>query len=295
MPRDAESPILIAGPTASGKSALALQLARRHGGVVINADSMQVYGELRILTARPSAAEEAAAPHRLYGHVSAAEAYSVARWLEDVAAILGEAERSGARPIVVGGTGLYFKALTEGLSPVPAIPPELRQRWREAAAAARPGDLHRMLAERDPVMAARLAPGDTQRLTRALEVIDGTGRSLAEWQALPGRPLVDPMGAERIVVGLARSDLQERCDRRFDGMMAAGALDEVRALLGLALPTGAPARRALGIAALAAHLSGHLSLDEAIARAKVETHQYVKRQQTWLRKHMADWRGACGI
>lgn len=290
MPRDGASPILIAGPTASGKSALALQLARRHDGIVINADSMQVYRELRILTARPSADEEAIAPHRLYGHVSVAEAYSVARWLDDVATVLDEAERSGARAIIVGGTGLYFKALTEGLSPVPAVAPAVRRRWREAAAVAGPGELHRMLAERDPAMAARLAPGDAQRIARALEVIEGTGRSLAEWQALPGRQLVDPTRAERILVNLPRSELQQRCDQRFDAMVAAGALDEVQRLQALSLPSDAPAMRALGVAALAAHLDGRLALDEAVARAKLETHQYVKRQLTWARKHMRDWK-----
>ena len=289
MPRDAQSPILIAGPTASGKSALALQLARRHDGIVINADSMQVYRELRILTARPSADEEAIAPHRLYGHVSVAQAYSVARWLDDVATVLDEAKRAGARAIIVGGTGLYFKALTEGLSPVPAIPPAVRQRWREAAKFAGPGELHRMLVERDPAMAVRLAPGDVQRLTRALEVIEGTGRSLAKWQVLPGRPLVDPTRAERLLVNRPRSELQQRCDQRFDAMMAAGALDEVQRLLAQRLPADAPAMRALGVAALAAHLCGRLALDEAVARAKLETHRYVKRQLTWARKHMRDW------
>lgn len=295
MPRATQSPILIAGPTASGKSALALQLARRYGGIVINADSMQVYRKLRLLTARPTAEDEAAAPHCLYGHVGATEAYSVARWLEDVAAALAEAMREGARPIIVGGTGLYFKALTEGLSPVPAIPLEVRRRWREAAAVAVPGELHRMLALRDARMASRLAPGDVQRVTRALEVIDATGRSLEAWQALPKRGLVDPMLAERILVGLPRAELHLRCDRRLDVMIAAGGLDEVRALVALGLPSEAPVMRALGVAPLAEHLAERLSLDEAVTQAKAETRQYVKRQETWARKHMRDWRVENGI
>ena len=175
-------PILIAGPTASGKSALALELAERHGGVVINADSMQVYAELPILSARPTGEDEAQAPHRLYGHVSARVPYSVARWLEDVAAVLAEAIADGRRPILVGGTGLYFKALTEGLSPLPKVPADIRARWRETAQRSAPEMLYELLRKRDPAMAHRLAPGDVQRVTRALEVIDATGRSLADWQ-----------------------------------------------------------------------------------------------------------------
>ena len=290
MLRDARSPILIAGPTASGKSALALQLARRYGGVVINADSMQVYRELRILTARPSTDEENTAPHRLYGHVSSTIAYSVARWLDDVAVALGEAEREGARPIVVGGTGLYFKALTEGLSPVPPIPAEVRGRWRETAQSAGPGEMHRMLEALDREMAARLEPGDIQRIIRALEVIDATGRSLAAWQTMPGCPLVEASSSERILVNLPREELHRRCDKRFDLMMAAGALDELRGLVALSLPRDAPAMRALGVAPLAAHLAGLTSLDDAVARAKAETRQYVKRQETWARRYMRDWR-----
>ena len=284
-----ETPLLIAGPTASGKSALALVRAKRDGGIVINADSMQVYADLAILTARPSHAETAEAPHRLYGHVPAAETYSVARWLEDVRAVLDEALSLRARPIIVGGTGLYFKALLEGLSPVPPIPAEIRLRWREAALAAEPGDLHRRLAECDPLMAVRLAPGDTQRITRALEVFAATGRSLADWQREPGRPLIDAINTERNVVSLPRETLRHRCDRRFDLMMAAGALDEVRNLLGQRLASDLPAMRALGVGPLAAYLAGTMTCEEAVARAKLETHQYVKRQETWLKRQMSDW------
>ncbi|MGD9804778.1 MAG: tRNA (adenosine(37)-N6)-dimethylallyltransferase MiaA [Hyphomicrobiaceae bacterium] len=280
--------ILIAGPTASGKSALALDLARQRGGVIINADSMQVYRELRILTARPSEHEERSAPHRLYGHVSAADAYSVTRWLADVETALAEARDLGLCPIIVGGTGLYFKALTEGLSPVPPVPSEVRERWR-AEARERPEHLHEMLRQRDPIMAQRLGGSDVQRITRALEVIDATGASLAEWQSRPGDPLVRAETCERVLVVRPRAELHSRCDRRFDEMMAMGALDEVRALGQMNLPSELPAMRALGVAPLMAHLGGHLTLAEAVERAKTETRQYVKRQETWVRKFMRDW------
>ena len=282
-------PLLIAGPTASGKSALALEVARRDGGLVINADSMQVYRELPVLTARPSPDDETAAPHRLYGHVASAEGYSVARWLEDVARALDEAARSERRPIVVGGTGLYFKALSEGLSPVPPIPDEVRLHWRRMAAELPPGALHAELARRDADLARRLAPGDIQRVTRALEVVEATGQSLSVWQSHLGQPLIATNEAECVVVAVPRDELHRRCDRRFDQMMAAGALDEVRALLRLAVPADRPAMRALGVRPLARHLAGEVSLDEAIAMSKVETRQYVKRQETWLARFMSDW------
>lgn len=282
-------PILIAGPTASGKSALALELAEACGGVVINADSMQVYAELGILSARPSDEDEARAPHRLYGHVPASEPYSVARWLEDVAHVVAEAEASGRRPIIVGGTGLYFQALTEGLSPLPPISADIRQHWRSQSQQVQPEALHAMLRERDPVMADRLAPSDAQRVTRALEVVEATGRSLAEWQKVRTRPLVDRASAECWLVSRPREELHRRCDQRFDLMIQAGALQEVQALMQLGLPAGLPAMRALGVQPLAAHLAGRLALDEAVARAKAETRQYVKRQETWARRYMADW------
>jgi tRNA dimethylallyltransferase len=280
---------LIAGPTASGKSALALELATRHGGIVVNADSMQVYAELPILSARPSVEDEARVPHRLYGHVRASEPYSVSHWLEDVAVALAEAHATGLRPIVVGGTGLYFNALTQGLSPVPPVADEVRERWRQMARVTTPEELHRLLKERDPVMARRLAVRDVQRVTRALEVMEASGRSLAEWQQTAGEPLVDPETADRRIVVRPRDELHWRCDLRFDLMLEAGALGEVRALLQLDLPVDNLAMRALGVRPLAAHLADQLSLDEAIARAKAETRQYVKRQETWARRYMAEW------
>jgi tRNA dimethylallyltransferase len=291
LPQD--SPILIAGPTASGKSALALERAEACGGVVINADSMQVYAELSILSARPSAEDEARAPHRLYGHIPASEPYSVARWLEDVARVLAEAAESGRRPIIVGGTGLYFQALTEGLSPHPAISADIRAHWRAQSQQVRPEVLHARLRERDAVMADRLAPSDVQRVTRALEVIEATGRSLSEWQQVRGRPLVDRARAECWLVSRPRDELHRRCDQRFDLMIQAGALQEVETLMQLGLPQSLPAMRALGVQPLVAHLEGRLTLDVAVARAKIETRQYVKRQETWARRYMADWPRRC--
>lgn len=281
--------ILIAGPTASGKSALALALAERLGGTVINADSMQVYRELSILTARPTGAETSRAPHRLYGHVAAREAYSAGRFVREAGAAIAEAHQQGRVAIVVGGTGLYLKALTEGLSPIPPIPEPVRGYWRERAQALGADDLYRELCSRDPTMARRLASGDVQRITRALEVLEATGRSLAAWQAIPAAPAPGVERARRLVVHCERGELSRRIDERFQRMMAAGALDEVRALLALALPPALPAMRALGVAPLARHLTGQIGLEEAVARGQAESRQYAKRQFTWLRRNMITW------
>jgi len=289
MPFPSTSPILIAGPTASGKSALALRMAEALGGVVINADAMQVYRELPILSARPTAEDEARAPHRLYGHVPAAVAYSTGRYLADVAVALAEARAQRQRPIVVGGTGLYFKALLEGLSPVPPIPEGVRTHWRAFAAAEGAAALHAMLATRDPEMAGRLSPTDTQRLTRALEVIDATGRSLADWQRQPGSPLLTEADTVRLVLRPERDWLMARCDARFDAMMAMGALDEVAALQAAGLDPKLPAMGALGVAPLLAYLRGEVRLKQAVERAKLDTRQYVKRQTTWLKRNMMSW------
>lgn len=283
------SAILIAGPTASGKSALAADLARRYRGVVINADSMQVYRDLRILTARPGDEELAAAPHELYGHVDGAEAYSAGRWVADAARVIQRCRDDGLMPIVVGGTGLYFKALLEGLSPIPDIPPDIRSRWREEAAHARPGELHRRLSERDPATAARLIPSDLQRLTRALEVLDATGLGLSEWQKQKGTPVLPAGSAKRYVLSPERSALHAAADARFDRMMKEGAMEEVRTLAGRGLPPSLPVMRALGVGPLLAALAGRIPLSEAIDRSKLDTRQYIKRQETWLRKHMTGW------
>jgi tRNA dimethylallyltransferase len=281
--------ILIAGPTASGKSGAGLEFAASVGGTIINADSMQVYRELRLLTARPSEADEARVPHRLYGTVSAAEAYSVGRWLGDVGSAIAEAQREGRLPILVGGTGLYFKALTEGLAPVPDIPTEIRSYWREQSERLGRDALHVELVARDPAMAARLGPADPQRIVRALEVIDATGVSLAEWQGGNAAPLLAPGDALRLVIAPEREPLYAAIDARFDRMIEQGALDEVRALLALKLDPGLPAMRAHGVRELAAYLSGALTREEAVAKAKTESRRYAKRQMTWLRRFMADW------
>jgi tRNA dimethylallyltransferase len=283
------APILIAGPTASGKSAFALSLAERVGGTVINADAMQVYRELRLLTARPSEADERRAPHRLYGHVPGSEAYSAARFATEAATAISEAQAAGRTPIVVGGTGLYFKALLEGLSPMPAIPDEIRAGWRARASEEGPAALHASLATRDPEMAARLRPTDPQRLVRALEVLDATGVSLARWQERPGVPLAQAVPGRAFVVAPEREVLRARIDARFDAMLANGAADEVRALLQHGWSPEQPVMRALGVAPLAGMLAGRLTPCEAADASKAETRQYAKRQLTWLRRHMIAW------
>jgi tRNA dimethylallyltransferase len=288
-PRD-ERAIVIAGPTASGKSSLALALAERCAGVVINADSMQVYRELSILTARPTAQEEARAPHALYGFVSGAEGYSAGRYASDAAHAIGKARSGGRVPIVVGGTGLYFKALFQGLSPVPAVLPAVRAHWRGQALHLPAAELHAILVRRDPLTAARLMPSDPQRIVRALEVVDSTGRSLAEWQRTPGVPVLVECQTVRLLVLPDRRTHAATIDARFDAMLAAGALEEVRGLLALGLSDELPIMRALGVAPLAAAIAGKLALSAAAARAKADTRQFSKRQGTWWRRNMITWR-----
>jgi tRNA dimethylallyltransferase len=287
---DANNAIVIAGPTASGKSALALAIAERVGGMIINADSMQVYRELRILSARPTREEEARVPHALYGFVPAREAYSAGRFASDAATAIAKAQSEGLRPVIVGGTGLYFKALLEGLSPVPRIDSAVRDHWRGEAERHGAPELHQRLAERDPVMAARLAENDTQRIVRALEVIEQTGRSLAEWQKLRDPPVLDEAETVRLLVTLDRAALQARADARFDRMMGEGALEEAKAIAELNLDPTLPAMRAIGLRPLLAALSCESSLDDAIAAAKLETRQYIKRQDTWFRRYMISWK-----
>ncbi len=290
-PFDARA-ILIAGPTASGKSGLALRLAEQLGGVVINADSMQVYRELRILTARPTPEEEARAPHALYGCVSGAEAYSVGRYGADAATAIAAARAEKRVPIIVGGTGLYFKALLEGVSPGPATDPDVRAHWRAQAAQRPAPELHAILAQRDPAMAARLMPTDPQRIVRALEVLESTGRSLADWQRERGRPVLVEDETVRLLVLPDRQAHGQTIDARFDAMMGAGALDEARTLIALGLSEDLPIMRALGVAPLTAHIAGKLGLEEAVAQAKAETRQYAKRQLTWYRRNMITWKAA---
>jgi tRNA dimethylallyltransferase len=283
------SAVLIAGPTASGKSALALRLAERHGGTVINADSMQVYRDLRIITARPSPEDEARAPHRLYGHIDAAENYSVGRWCQDVRAALDEVRAAGRLPILTGGTGLYFKALTQGLSAVPPTPPEIRARVRARCEAEGVAALHAELARRDPEMAARLMPGDRMRVARALEVLEATGRSLSAWHrdGMPG--ILDPDAALKIFLVVDRAELHRRIDARFDAMLAEGALEEVRALAARGLDPMLPAMKAHGVPWLRRHLAGEIGLEEAAEGGKHDTRRYTKRQVTWFRHQMPGW------
>jgi tRNA dimethylallyltransferase len=275
--------LLIAGPTASGKSALALRLAQERNGVIINADALQVYAPLRILSARPTPEEELQAPHRLYGHVGPEQPYSVAAWLAEARREMEDAWARGLLPIVTGGTGLYFSALERGLAPVPEIPQEVRSRWRSFT-----GDLHAELARRDPAMAARLAASDRQRVTRALEVVEATGRSLLAWQreAQEGAAL-EGVDVERIFMDVPREELHERAEQRFERMMAEGALEEARALMHL--DPSLPVMKAIGLPELISHLKGELSLGEAIARAKAATRQFIKRQATWWRGQMKHW------
>jgi len=281
--------ILIAGPTASGKSAFALALQARIGGTIVNADSMQVYRELRILTARPDPAQEASAPHLLYGHVGAGEPYSVGRWLNDVRAVLADLVHRREPAIFVGGTGLYFKALCEGLAPVPEIPPGVREHWRTVAASER-DTLAPALAARDPVMAARLRESDTQRLVRALEVIDGTGRSLVDWQAEAGTPLLAPDSWTGLVIAPPRETVYARAEERFDAMVEAGALEEVQRLIALGLAADRPAMRALGVGPLAEVLAGTSDLASVRERVATDTRRYAKRQFTWLKRNMRSWK-----
>lgn len=289
MAKELLSPILIAGPTAGGKSAVAMRLAAELDGTIVNADSMQVYAELRELTARPSAEDEAAVDHALYGFQSAAQGYSVGHWLEDVAREIAAVQGRGGVPIITGGTGLYFKALLEGLAPVPEIPVQVREYWRGEAKERDSHLLHGELARRDPDLARQIKPEDTQRIVRALEVIDGTGRSLGHWQSMPASPILDARAVRKYVVAPARETLYARIDARVDHMLAHGALEEVAALKALALDAGLPAMRALGMSMLMAHLNGTIDLKEAATAFKTETRQYSKRQLTWLRGNMVTW------
>jgi tRNA dimethylallyltransferase len=287
-PGRVKNAILIAGPTASGKSAMALDLAVKHGGAIINADSMQVYADLRVLTARPREEELAQAPHFLYGHVDATQPYSTGAWLRDVKALLDSGALGERRPIFVGGTGLYFRALTEGLSEMPEIPPFVRDRWRYHLLEDGVVKLHALLSRRDPPAAARLRKTDSQRVVRALEVLDASGRSILEWQALRDEPVVDMEHARAAVLEPPRDVLVSRIDRRFDDMVEEGAVEEVRALLERKPANGHPVMKAIGVPEFGAYIDGSLPLEQAIERAKIATRQYAKRQTTWFRHQLGD-------
>ena len=281
--------ILIAGPTASGKSALALDLAAKIGGVIVNADSMQVYCDLRVITARPTVEEEEKAPHRLYGHVDAAENYSVGRWCVDAQAALAEARQAGKVPIVVGGTGLYFKALTQGLAAVPPIPAEVRAAVRERLKSEGVAPLFTELQQRDPAAAKRLMPSDRSRIARALEVITATGRSLSDWHREGMPPALDAQKTLNFFLATERAELYRRIDARFAGMLAKGALDEVKKLAARGLDPALPAMKAHGVPWLIRHLRGDIGLDEAAEGGKRDTRRYTKRQETWFRHQLPDW------
>jgi tRNA dimethylallyltransferase len=281
--------VLIAGPTASGKSALALELAQKTGGVILNADSMQVYRDLRIITARPTPDEEAAVPHRLYGHVDAAINFSAGAWVTDAAKALSEARGQNRPPIFVGGSGLYFKALTRGLSAVPPIPAGIRESVRARLERDGVEALHAELKQRDPASAERLKPRDRTRIARALEVVEATGRSLTDWHRDGLPPLLPPGQFCALFLDPDRDALYARIDARFDAMLQSGALEEVAALATRKLDSLLPAMKAHGVPALIRHLDGELTLDEAAAIGRADTRHYAKRQFTWFRHQLPEF------
>ena len=281
--------VLIAGPTASGKSALALELALATGGVVINADSMQVYHDLRVITARPTRDEEARVPHRLYGHVDAAVNFSAGAWVSDAAKALEEAQVEGRLPIFIGGTGLYFKALTAGLSVVPPIPAEIREDVRARLERNGVEALHAELAARDPRAAERLNLRDRTRIARALEVFEATGRSLLDWHQEGQPPLLRKDSFRAVFLAPEREELYARIDARFDVMLGAGALNEVERLADRGLDPLLPAMKAHGVPALIRHLHGEISLEEAATIGRADTRHYAKRQFTWFRHQLPDF------
>lgn len=287
---DAGHAVLIAGPTASGKSALALALAEKLDGVIVNADSMQVYRDLRIITARPAPGDEARVPHRLYGHVDAAENYSVGRWCRDAAEVLSEIRAQQRLPIFVGGTGLYFKALTTGLAAVPPIPADVREAVRARVRAEGAPALHAELMQRDPDTARRITENDRSRISRALEVVLATGRPLSDWHREGLPPLVDAGAATRVFITCERGELVRRIQARFAAMLDAGALDEARALRQRHLDPTLPAMKAHGVPWLIRHINCEISLEEAATGAVMDTRRYAKRQLTWFRNQMKDWR-----
>ena len=271
---------LIAGPTASGKSALAIALAERIGGTVVNADASQVYRDLSVLTARPSPADEARVPHRLFGHVDGAESCSAARWAAEATATIDAVHAAGGVPVLVGGTGLYLRTLIDGIAPVPPIDPDVRAAVRAMPVA----EAHAALTTEDAAAAARLHPADTTRVARALEVVRSTGRPLSDWQASRAGGIGDRVALSALVLLPDRDTLMARCDARLATMFDDGAIEEVARLLARRdVPADAPVRGAIGLPAIAAMLAGEIGRDEALDRARLATRQYAKRQYTWFR------------
>lgn len=279
---------LLAGPTASGKSRRALEMAQRTGAVIINADSQQLYADLRVLSARPSPEEEAQADHRLYGAADAADAWSVGRWSREVMPVLSELAAAGRPALLVGGTGLYFTALTKGLADIPDVPVEVRNAAGEAFDAEGEPRFRRALAEVDPATEARIETGDRQRLTRAWAVARHTGRALSDWTG-DTTPLLAPGSWTGMVVEPERGTLYANCDQRVSQMVEAGALDEVRALVARGLDPALPAMKAVGVREFAAHLSGEATLGAAVEATRQATRNYAKRQLTWFRNQTPGW------
>ncbi|MBL1241650.1 MAG: tRNA (adenosine(37)-N6)-dimethylallyltransferase MiaA [OCS116 cluster bacterium] len=277
--------ILIAGATASGKSSIAISLAQQFDGVVLNADSMQVYQELRVISARPSAAEAAQAEHRMFGHMSVAEPYSVGHWLDQVTVEIIDILKQGRTPIIVGGTGLYFTSLVDGISPIPDIAPDIRTHWR-----AQEDGLHQALIKIDPTLADRLEPNDKQRIIRGLEVFHSTGRTLSDWQA--NEPLkqflppIDGLQLHKFTLQPERQYLYDRINQRFDMMVELGGIEEVKALMAMGLPSDMTALKAIGVRQINQALIGNVSMDEAIEKSKTESRRYAKRQMTWQKGNL---------
>jgi tRNA dimethylallyltransferase len=279
--------LVIAGPTASGKSALAADAAAAFGGIVINADSMQLYRDLRILSGQPDAATLARAPHRLFGILRADEPSSAGWWRKQALAMVGEAVAAGRLPILVGGTGLYLEVLIHGLHSVPAVPDEVREAVRRRLATAGSAALHAELARVDPAMAVRLEPADSQRIVRAREVVEATGRPLSDWQSARRDRSAADLGFRCILLSPPREVVYPASEARFDAMLAAGAIAEARHLDAMALPASLPVMKAVGLPPLLRHLRGEIDLAEAVRLAKRDTRHYAKRQMTWYRHRFA--------
>lgn len=281
--------VLIAGPTASGKSALALEFAGRIGGEIVNADSMQVYRDLRVLTARPAPDEEARVPHHLFGSVDGAVNHSVGRWLEEAVRLLAEIRSRGRVPVFVGGTGLYFKALLDGLSAIPPVPDAVRADLRAQSGSMSAPDLHARLAALDPAAAASIRPGDRLRILRALEVLAATGASILSFRGTRRQAALAGLQVRSLFLVRPREELVRRIDMRFHAMIAQGALAEVAALAERQLDPALPVMRAHGVPWLLRHLRGEIGLDAAIAGGQADTRRYAKRQMTWFRGQMQGW------